>query len=196
MERLKYALIVMLIVLLLPSFLFSANTDYARPGNPGITGQWRWQACGPEGSVTAGVFSAAVTEPDSAHRTAAYFRANFQVFEIPEKWSYLYFRNSSTTDGDTTVYLIYFSDGGDFIPAFKLTFTTGTQTNSRKTGSEFADAVTVTHYLTSDDNTHAASPGNNYMAMFGCDRWWAKKIAIVPLTVTHTAYLEVCGHGQ
>jgi hypothetical protein len=196
MKRPNLVFVVLLIVLLLPSFLFSADADYARPGNPGITGQWKWVGCGPSGVSTAGVFSAAKTEPSATQRTAAYFASNFQVFRVPEKWSYLYFRNSSTTAGDVSEYLICFGDGGDFIPAFKLRFTTGTQANSKKTGSEFAHKLTVTHYLTNADNTLVCSPENNYVAIFGCDRWWAMEIGIVPLTVTHTSYLEIVGHGQ
>lgn len=160
------------------------------------TVQIPWQGCG--SGATPGVFSAAVAGvPAVTARSATSIEATYQTFAVDEGWSYLWFRNSSTTDADTTVYLIMWSDGADYMPAFLLTFTTGTQSNSAKAGYEFADAVALTHYLTlSDDRTAVCSPGNNYVAMFGCDRWWCKKIAIIPLTITHAAFLEITGHGQ
>jgi hypothetical protein len=186
----KKRLTIMLLLLTLLTVSHAATVpDATRPGTPSISGQWQWMPCG--SGTAKGVYAAAATEPNSVECTAAYFEANFQTFTVPEKWTYLYWRNASTTDADTTEYLIYFSDGGDYLPAFKLTFTTGTLANSNKAGSEFSDTLVAVEYLTSGVTKN---PGSNYCAMYWCDRLWAKKIGIVPVTVTNAAYLEIVGN--
>ncbi|MCE5185084.1 MAG: hypothetical protein LLF76_03045 [Planctomycetaceae bacterium] len=153
------------------------------------TAQYAWRSCG--SGTSAGVFAEAATEPNSVECDAAYFEANFQTFTVPALWTYIYFRNSSTTEADTTEYVVYFSDGGDYLPAFKLTFTTGTLASSNKTGSEYADTLVAVEYLVSGVTK---SPTANYCAMYWCDRLWARKIGIVPVTVTNAAYLEIVGN--
>lgn len=181
--RKKGLIVLVLLLVCLVDGNVNANGEY------GKTLQMPWTGCG--SGQSPGVYAATVVEPGATQRSKAYFEANFQTFNVPEHWTYLYFRNSSTTDADTTVYLIYFSDGGDYLPAFKLTFTTGTQANSNQSGYEFADAVVAVEYLVSGV---AKSPENNYVAQYYTDRHWARKIGIVPIEVTNPAYLEITGN--
>jgi hypothetical protein len=175
-----------LIVLILIALCFgAARSDFTFTA----TQQNRWMACG--SGASPGVYAEGVSEPAATALTADAFETSFQTMTIPIDWNYLYFRNSSTTAEDTSVYMVYFSDGGDYMPAFALTFTTGTQTCSTKSGYEFAYEITATEYLTTGI---AKSPGGAYVAQYMTDRHWARKIGIVPLDLTHSAFLEITGN--
>lgn len=180
------------------ALVMGAATVSPREAVPTATVQTDWTPCGQQNSsFTAGVYTAGVAAPAVTARTKTGMEATYNWMYIDPAWNYISLRNSSTTDGDSTVYNIYVADlTGDYVYVDTLTFTTGTQTNSKKTGYEFADTLTVTGasangYWPTSETT--CSPTGEYVATYTIDRLWARKIAIVPTTVTNSAYLEIIG---
>jgi hypothetical protein len=150
--------------------------------------------------VSVGTFLATGAEPSTpnqANRTAALMAAvsKVQIFTIPPAWNKIYLRNSSTTDGDSTVYDVFLSRGAadHYTRVCTLTYTTGTQT-AGTTGYEFADTCAVTN---NTNTLHIAStlvtPTGNYIAEYGLTVCGNSRVAFVPTTITNDALLEICG---
>jgi hypothetical protein len=162
------------------------------------TVQHPWNPCGGGTIGTTngkGVYPTSLSaDPDSTHRTAASIEATYQYMELDGRWNFCKFRSSSTTDGDSQVYLILGAeDGSDYRPLFRLTFTTGTQTNTNKSTYEFADTLVETNnYMNGTGDV--SSNATNDIAVYERDMKGIKKIAIVPYTVSHSAFLEITGY--
>lgn len=175
--------------------------------------QSRWVPCGlgpieenglPGG--TPGFYLVGVDEPNEVQRyDAAGYGVNAMTMNIPETWNYLSFRysGSEAAEDEEAVFLLFFCDepygstNGVYLAAVKLTFVVGKQRNTKfgsapTWGWNFADAVSAVEYIVSGT---AKSPQNNYVAVYECDRKWARKVAVVCLTAPEFGgYLEWTGH--
>ena len=159
------------------------------------TAQSPWRAFG-DNMGSDGVFLATGAEPSTPGVvTLAGMQAVSKavIHKIPDDWSAIKLTNSSTTDADSTVYDLYVAEvNGDFTRVCTLTFTTGTGSNSKKSGYEYADTLVVSNYFWYKAKL-VSSPVGNYISLFSFDVYGAAYIALVPTTLTNNSYVEIAG---
>jgi hypothetical protein len=166
-----------------------------------FAGTWQdeWQALGKDLAADGtmdpnGVYAEAESAPSASQRGAAYFEAHYQTFDLPEYWNYIEIRASGATENAVNAYGIYVRDNsgqGDYLPATVLTFTTGTQANTGKTGYEFADTLAAVDTILAGS---AHSPTGNNVAIYRFDRRWIKRIGVVCTTHANNGYIEIIGY--
>jgi len=155
-----------------------------------------------------GTFSTAITTPDANHRTTALVAAepNIVIYTIPAEWNCISLRCSTykivdlndINDVNTVVDVLYQrGDTDSFSRLTTLRFTAGTQKWTTDPNYYFADTVVESNYIwPPTPTTRTISPANNYIAEWFVDIRGAKKIAIVPITITRTrtAKIEITGY--
>jgi len=155
-----------------------------------------------------GTFDSNTTTPDVNNRTTALVLAdaNNAIYTIPPEWNCIILRCAThkivdlndINDVNTVVDVLYQRGTTDsFSRLATLTFTAGTQLWTTDPNYLFADTVVESNYIWPPvPTTRTISPANNYIAEWFVDIRGAKKIAIVPITITRTrtAKIEITGY--